>query len=275
MKVYTVRKNDTPQKIAEGFTGNWARFGELIRANPQLRTKIVGRDMQTGNMIVTFLDSDFRERTRLRIPDGWVRSGAGSVGYTGGPCDIGGDCDAGEVCDMGTHTCRSAGSGETPTGGGGEGGGGSFGKLGEGMPGSGCNTSADCLGGLGQCVNGICQNTPAQGGCMPNGAACDANHVCCTGSECAGGICKVIGGGGGGPLPKKKEGEACTGSDECEAGLECINGKCAKELQPAPKSSNLIWWILGGLGAGAAIVGMAYAGGAFDDKAREKKAAAA
>lgn len=100
------------------------------------------------------------------------------------------------------------------------------------------------------------------------------------GQDCQGDIPKktgcTCGGGHVPPVTKKKLGEACTAGTECEAGLECIDGKCAEPLKKdTAKSSSMIWWVLGGLLAGTAIVGVAYAGGAFDDKKGQAKKAPA
>jgi hypothetical protein len=270
MKVYTVRKDDTPQKIAQGFTGNPSRFGELIRANPQLRTKIVGRDMQTGKMVVTFMDSDFKRDMKIRIPDGWVRSGSvgavidESYGDDPGTKTV---CSFADICNPATDCWDEAAC-----------------AAGGGKPGSNFCNNPNMIKTVQQALVDSGYDVGPHGvdgswGCDSQKAldASGQSFKALAGQECQGPVPTATGcgGGGGGPLPKKKEGEACTGTDECEAGLVCQNGKCAKELQPAPKTSNLIWWILGGLGAGAAIVGMAYAGGAFEDKGKAKKAAAA
>ena len=129
-------------------------------------------------------------------------------------------------------------------------------KLGAGMPGASCVSGQDCLNGLGQCVNGICQHKKDQGGCAANGAACGGDGECCTGSTCNNGVCGAKPGPGPGPKTVcSNVDQTCTGDGSCCEGLECKSGKCAVKAAPDADKSHTWLWATLGVVAGLAVVG--------------------
>ena len=293
---YRVERGETPKQIAAKF-GRSGAWQTLVLTNKHLGIKPFAKERGTGRVLYTFKSPQegggYREGVRLAIPFGWLRGRGVGVGVPGYPCDIGANCSAGESCINGTcagapkKQPKQAGAScstdaECVSGLGCYNGvcaaafdpcaadevyvNGVCQKLGAGMPGDWCKSDVDCLNGLGQCVNGVCQHRSAQGGCNPNGAPCGAGYECCWGSECVAGICQkkaaiVVG--------KKKEGQDCTAALPCEDGLECVAGKCVKLKEPEPVSDTKVWpWLLLGTAIAGLVVGGIWYAGKKDERER-------
>lgn len=296
---YVVKSKDTPMGIARALTGDAGRVVELVAANPHLRKKIIGRDMQSGKVITTFLDADFHQGVVLRLPGNWkVRTGM--VGASGEGDGEGGGAQVslaesickmqGKIWDASSQTCIEGGS-----------------NCANATLADICNPASDCWdealckskGGSMQSNNCNSSNMikTVQQALIDSGQSlpkygvdgswgCESQNALnksgksfkeLAGQECQGPVPSATGCGGGNvipPTPKKKEGEACTDSSECEAGLTCIGGKCSKDVTPKKAGgSSALWWILGGLAGAAAVVGVAVAGGAFDGDKKKGPAA--
>jgi hypothetical protein len=294
MLAYIVKRYDTPESIARYFTGNPARFTELVAANPQLRRKIVGKDMITNQFVTTFLDTDFYEKVRLNLPASWKAKagmvmGAGSVGASGSFCSSNSGCQSWETCengacyDPGSDPVRIAEANACAAGGGDY----DYGTR-KCTKYTGPDQTAYCNDPA--LITVVQKALIANGNDVgPHGAdgqwGCDSQKALDASGRsfmdfakehgwtaCAGAVPYKAGcGATPGPLPKKKLGEDCKDGSECETGLVCENGKCANPPANVTKSGSSAWlYILGGLGAAALVVGVAYGGGAFDDKGKTK-----
>jgi len=182
MGIHVVSAGDTPQRIAESYTGNWQRFPELVAANPRLRRQWVV-DPITGVRHETFLALDFYPGQTLYLPLGWttpryvvnvVSAPTWGMSYSGGLHWGGGG---------GHHGGGGHGGGGGHHGGGGHGGGGGHHGGGGGVHGVGQLTS---------------QPRPPLGG-VPTGSAtctkiagtCVDNNECCPGLSCVAGQCNI------------------------------------------------------------------------------------
>jgi hypothetical protein len=109
----------------------------------------------------------------------------------GEACTSDAECCSG-ICDPDTNTCTEQTCAD---------------------PGEACTTTDDCCSG--HCVNGTCV------ACLPDGETCTADSDCCSGYCNPGTMtCEEDVSPCAGPL------QACGTTDDCCAGLECINGIC-------------------------------------------------
>ena len=74
-----------------------------------------------------------------------------------------------------------------------------------------CSVDRDCA--TGQCSNGMCANT------LANGTACSDN-VQCTSGNCSEGLCQGVG------VVTGQLGSSCDSDRQCGNGLVCVTGSC-------------------------------------------------
>lgn len=270
---YVVRKGERPEQIARALRIN---YGDLIAANASgkdakgrtLRQEVIGRDMQTGQPIKSFAADDWKEGVTLRLPQTY--SGQlgevppGMMGASGGglnPDDPAVIAQA-NACTLDGNHWFDYDTGECHA----------YTKPAEETDACG---SFPVVKAVQQALLNMGQSLPVYG--ADGSWGCESQKALDKSGKsfmelatqmgwggCSGSVPKATGCGGGGtyvPPGKKKEGEACTGS-ECDTGLECVNGKCAKVAPPVvPGKTSWLTYVGIGLALAAGAVGVAYVAG--------------
>ncbi len=270
MYQYIVSKNDgTPLDVARKLGISYQAMMDANRGRRDLRQVIAGRDMQSDRMVTTFMAADWREGARVNLPSSYHPGMMGASGTDDADVSQGDAGPSKTSCTL-SDTCN---------------------------PASDCWDEDQCKAQGGQIGSNICKNYTmvlqvqknlnaagfgpiAEDGAWGPKSQCALNKSgqdfqTMLGQQCQGAAPTAVCGAGSQPVPakKKKEGEACSDSAECEAPLVCQGGKCAKPEEDKPtKKSSSFWPYLGiGLAAVAVVFGAAYVSQDDKDKKDQEK----